>query len=96
MIRIKEINRLLAEMRGCEVSHPNQKAPHDRGKEFPYPEPPQKRINKSPVGRPQGWVGKRSDANTKRFRQRILQTVADVQREEDSSEPNSRDPKTGP
>jgi len=42
------------------------------------------------------WAAQVGKAVKDSFRQRILQTVADVQREEDSSEPNSRDPKTGP
>jgi hypothetical protein len=42
------------------------------------------------------WAAQVGQAVKDSFRQRILQTVADVQREEDSSEPNSRDPKTGP
>jgi len=42
------------------------------------------------------WAVQVGKAVKDSFRQRILQTVADVQREEDSSEPNSRDPKTGP
>ncbi len=41
------------------------------------------------------WAAQVGKAVKDSFRQRILQTVADVQREEDSSEPNSRDPKTG-
>jgi len=42
------------------------------------------------------WAAQVGKAVKDGFRQRILQTVAEVQREEDSSERNSRDPKTGP
>ena len=42
------------------------------------------------------WAAQVGQAVKDSFRGRILQTVVDVQREEDSSEPNSRDPKTGP